>query len=126
MNTLYHIGDVFKVKGKPALAVIVEVSTTQEEYSVTYIDPMTHNECERDFGKNAWWTAEEIQKSFKEYRVFHKASTVEKENSSNNKKLDTAISCKTKKDSTTKTVISSTLSSVPQNKLLCTKNEIDF
>jgi len=68
MNTLYHIGDIFKVKGKPALAVIVDISTTQkEQYSVTYIDPMTHNECDRDFGKNAWWTIEEIQKNYYYY-----------------------------------------------------------
>ena len=72
MNTTYHIGDIFEVPRKNALAVITKVNThPYESYAVSYIDKDTHEEIPSGgrVPHAAWWTAEELKKTFKEFRI---------------------------------------------------------
>lgn len=82
-TTTYHVGDIFKVRKMNALAVITEVNNhITDKYSVTYIDPKTHEtitslpqtpytqHLQLTLPPNAWWTPEEMKKSFIEKKIF--------------------------------------------------------
>jgi hypothetical protein len=72
MNTTYHIGDIFEVPRANAFAIVVKVTThPHEQYCLSYIDKTTHAEIPsgRKVPHAAWWTAEELKDTFKEFRI---------------------------------------------------------
>lgn len=68
-QTTYHIGDRFKLPYSKAIAVITDIHSNEDEYSIDYVDEKTGLEYDGHTAKCAWWTVQEIKDYLIERRI---------------------------------------------------------